>query len=147
MRFTKNRKSAFLNELIITGNVSKAASAVGVNRVTVYRHKNAVDKNGDLKNKNFSDAWDEAVDIYIDALVEEAGRRALSGVEKPVGWYQGVAGGTVKDYSDNLLMFLIKAHRPEFREKIESKFVGDLTIIKQEPGYKGSQKTKTEKKA
>jgi len=100
------------------------------------------DDSGEPLNKEFSDAWDEAVEIAIDSLVEEAWRRATGGVEKPVGWYQGNPGGIVKEYSDNLLMFLIKAHRPQYREKIEGgQLIGDVVIIKQEPGYVGSTKT------
>ncbi len=37
-----------------------------------------------------------------------------------MGWYKGVAGGTVRRYSDNLLMFLLKGARPEqYRERYE----------------------------
>ena len=44
----------------------------------------------------------------------------MQGVRKPVGWYKGAAGGKVREYSDNLLMCLIKGARPEmYRERIE----------------------------
>ena len=42
------------------------------------------------------------------------------GVEEQVGWYRGVAGGTVRRYSDVLLIFLLKALRPErYRERVD----------------------------
>ena len=51
-----------------------------------------------------------------EVLIDEATRRAVDGVEEPVDFYKGKAGGTVNRYSDNLLMFLIKAKRPEYRD-------------------------------
>ncbi len=52
----------------------------------------------------------------------------LEGVEEPVGWYKGVPGGTVRRYSDVLLMFLLKALRPEkYRERVEVR--GSLASI------------------
>ena len=146
MRFNKKRQDIFIAKLIESGNVSFASNSAGIRRTSAYRFKNAVNSDGELINKEFSDAWDEAIEVAADEMVHEARRRAMSGVEKPVGWYQGVSGGIVREYSDTLLMFLIKAHRPEYRDKIENKITGDITIIKQEPGYKGSTKTKAEKK-
>ena len=54
-----------------------------------------------------------------DALEAEAIRRAKLGVKKPV--YQGgLLAGYVTEYSDNLLIMLLKAHKPEkFRERSE----------------------------
>ncbi len=41
-------------------------------------------------------------------------------MEKPVGWYKGKPGGTVRLYSDVLLMYLLKGLRPEkYRERVE----------------------------
>jgi hypothetical protein len=54
--------------------------------------------------------------IATEALIDEARRRALEGVEEPVGFYLGESNTSVKRYSDNLLMFLIKAARPEYRD-------------------------------
>ncbi len=43
----------------------------------------------------------------------------MEGWEEPAGWYQGEAGGTVRRYSDTLLIFLLKGHRPErFHEQV-----------------------------
>ena len=55
-----------------------------------------------------------------DILEAEAHRRAVEGVEEPVGWYKGQAGGTVRRYSDVLLMFLLKGVLPErYKDRIE----------------------------
>ena len=49
-------------------------------------------------------------------------------MEKPVGWYKGKPGGYVREYSDVLLMFRLKALRPEkYREPVEVR--GSLASI------------------
>jgi len=144
--FTEERQAIFINHLIETANVSSGAKLAGVARKTVYKFKDARNDTGDLLHPEFAEAWDEAVEEGTDNLVEEARRRAKDGIEKPVGWYQGVSGGTVQEYSDSLLMFLIKARRPEYRERADVTLHGDITIIKMEPGYKGSHVVKKEKK-
>ncbi|MHC5536960.1 hypothetical protein ACYOEI_01645 [Singulisphaera rosea] len=56
----------------------------------------------------------------MDTLESEARRRALDGVEKPV-FYRGQKCGAIREYSDALLMFLMKAARPErFRESYDA---------------------------
>ncbi len=63
-----------------------------------------------------------AEEVAADRLEAEAWRRAVEGVERPVGWYQGKPGGYVKEYSDVLLIFLLKGLRPEkYRERMELK--------------------------
>ena len=47
-----------------------------------------------------------------DALEDEAVRRAVEGVIKPV-FHQGKRVGTLRVFSDPLLMFLLRARRPE----------------------------------
>ena len=50
-----------------------------------------------------------------DALESEARRRAVEGVPMPV-YYNGKVCGTVRKYSDFLLMFLMKAKMPQYRD-------------------------------
>ena len=51
----------------------------------------------------------------------EARRRAVDGVEEPVGWYQGKPGGLVRKYSDRLLVLLLKAWIPErYKDRTEA---------------------------
>ena len=56
--------------------------------------------------------------VNVDAFQEEAHRRAVQGIEKPV--YQGGRlVGTVREYSDTLLIFLLKGLRPErYKERV-----------------------------
>ena len=51
--------------------------------------------------------------MAADILEDEVDRRAVEGVEKPVGWHKGKPGGYVREYSDTLLIFLLKGDRPE----------------------------------
>ena len=55
---------------------------------------------------------------------------------RPAGWYKGKAGGTVREYSDLLLIFLLKGMRPEkYRERYKSITTSRLTMI----GYSRSR--------
>lgn len=71
------------------------------------------------KNEKFRLEWDSAVEEGTDTLEDEAKRRAYEGVDHPVT-YQGEITATYKDYSDTLLMFILKARRPDkYRERQE----------------------------
>ena len=100
---TKARRAAFLDELEMSGNVSRAARLIDVSRRSLYDRRAA--------DSEFARAWQDALDAAMDALEEEARRRALEGNEEPV-FYQGKPVGRVRKYSDPLLMFLLRAHRP-----------------------------------
>jgi len=106
----------FLEELSKCGNVTASCEAVGVNRVTAYRRQEA--------NEAFAAAWEEAVDKGVEGLIDEAKRRAYKGVPEPVGFYQGEPGAIVQRYSDSLLMFLVKARRPEYKDRVALEHTG-----------------------
>ena len=59
-----------------------------------------------------------------DMLEDEAVRRAKDGVERPV--YQGgKLVGHVQEYSDTLLIFLLKGARPEkYRDRVQRELSG-----------------------
>jgi len=127
------------------GNPTRAAQAAGITRRKAYHWRQMY--------PGFAKAWSIAMAMAIDDLEEEARRRAFSGVLKPAGWYKGVAGGRVREYSDNLLMFLLKAYRPDkFKDRIEATGAGVLGVKVQitdyshstpeavETGEKGEQK-------
>ena len=98
----------FLDTLRGTGNVQLAASNADVARQVAYRARDSSDK--------FRADWDEALEEARELLEAEARRRAAIGVEEPV-FYKGEIVGHIRKYSDNLLMFLLKAHWPEkFRD-------------------------------
>lgn len=98
----------FLEWLAETGNVSESARKAGVHRDTPYKRRET-----DLE---FSRQWDAAIETSIEKMELEARRRALHGTEKPV-FYMGSECGHIREYSDTLMIFLLKAHRPEkYRE-------------------------------
>lgn len=90
----------FLEAYAKSGNVLASAQAAGVTRQWVYRYANA--------HPEFADAWHEAEQDAIDVLEAAARTRALSG-------------------SDTLIIFLLKALRPEkYRERV------DVNVLREE---------------
>ena len=88
-----------------------AASNADVARQVAYRARDS--------SATFRAAWDEALEEARELLEAEARRRASIGVDEPV-FYKGKVVGHIRKYSDNLLMFLLKAHWPEkFRDAVE----------------------------
>lgn len=109
-------KTLFLDSLSSSPNVAAAAKAARVNRPYVYEVR------GD--DKEFAAAWDNAINVSLDSAEGEMYRRAVQGFDKPV-FYQGTECGLVREHSDSLLMFLLKAHRPEkYRETIQQQLTG-----------------------
>ena len=118
-------RETFLTELAARGNVSAAAAAAGLSRVTFYEWRSA--------DSAFAAAWDEALETAIDAMELEARRRAVEGVEKPligrVGKDQDGIITVIREYSDSLMTLLLKAHRPEkYRERTDVQHHGTIEI-------------------
>ena len=117
---TPKKRETFLAAIAETGNVSLACKKAGVPRRTAYEWKQS--------DTQFSEAWDEAVEAGTDSLVQEAVRRAHAGVDEPV-YYQGEICGTVRKYSDTLLIFLLKSHRPSvYKESVDLNHGGKVAI-------------------
>jgi hypothetical protein len=76
----------FFEALRVSGNVRAACRAAGIGRTIVYRYRE--------RNLAFARRWEEALEEATDVLDAVARQRAVAG-------------------SDALLMFLLKAHRPE----------------------------------
>lgn len=113
---SKPWKARFIEWLCRSGNVLDASRKAKIARSEVYAEREA--------DPAFAAAWDEALVIATEALELEARRRAEKGVLEPI-FYQGVKVGTVRRYSDSLLMFLLKAHRPAvYRENIRQELTG-----------------------
>ncbi len=108
IRTAKKRKE-FLEILSATCNVSQACRISGFPRQSAYDQREI--------DAKFLKKWDDAIDIGIDALEQEARRRAYMGTRKPV-FHKGKECGVIQEYSDTLTIFLLKAHRPEkYRER------------------------------
>ena len=90
----------------------RAAELAGIAKQTIYTSQWREDT-------EFQAAYERAREMSAQVFEDEVVRRAVEGVEKPTGWYKGVAGGTVTEYSDNLLMFKLKQLKPEYRDRLE----------------------------
>lgn len=113
---TLKAQALFLREFALCGNVSRACLAAAIGRSTLY---------GDwLKAAAFHELYLQAVDDAADLLEEEARRRAVDGVEKPV-FQGGREVGVIREYSDALLTLLLKGKRPEtYRERYQHEHSG-----------------------
>jgi hypothetical protein len=111
-RRKKGAQTRFLGAFRSSGNVRLAAEAAGVDRSRHYHWL--------TEDPEYGDEFAAAKEDAIEALEAEVYRRGVQGVDEPVGWYRGQAGGTVKKYSDLLLLALLRAHAPErWRERVE----------------------------
>lgn len=95
-------KQNFLAALRDTGNVRLSAKHAGIDRTTAYKAYHS--------DEEFRRQWDSSIDDAIDTLEGVARQRAMA-------------------TSDTLLIFLLKAHRPEkYREKYDAKVAVSGTI-------------------
>jgi hypothetical protein len=85
----------FLALLSEFGNVSAACAGAGISRFTAYKYRHA--------DPYFAQQWQAAADLGLDGLEDMARARAST-------------------ISDTLMIFLLKAGRPEkYRERIEQR--------------------------
>jgi hypothetical protein len=126
---------AFLRELARFGNATEACRRTGLQHGSMYQLRE--------RSPQFAAMWLEAIKQGTENLVNEARRRAAEGVVKPV-FYKGrraldIAldedGSPMRDedgelmyepagmreYSDVLLITLLKAYEPRFREAVTLK--------------------------
>src|SRR5262249_42692158 len=101
---TEDWTEPFLTALAEGANVRLAVARAKVHNTLVYRRRRY--------DKAFRAAWNEATEMGTQLLELEAQRRAYHGVERPVH-YKGVQCGSVTEYSDGMLMFLLRARKPE----------------------------------
>lgn len=117
---------AFLSVLAESGNVRLASQAASVARSAVYALR--------ASDEVFAAEWDTAQEEAADLLEQEARRRAHDGWDEPVfgSMGQGLGSGeigTVRKYSDTLLIFLLKGARPEkYRERTDVRHSGKIDV-------------------
>lgn len=118
--YTEKRGAAFLKVLEETGCVKYACKLSKLPRQTAYDRR--------ATDSAFAAMWDAALEKGTDALEDEAIRRASLGTERPV--YQGGKKvGTVQEFSDTLLIFMLKARRPEkFKDRHQHDIAGNLAV-------------------
>jgi hypothetical protein len=112
---TREHKARFLAHYRQRGNVTTAAEAVGIDRATVYKWQQ-----GDSR---FAAAMAAAEGEATERLEAEAWRRAVDGVERERPIFsrgKRVGRETIREYSDTLLVLLLKARKPEtYRERVD----------------------------
>lgn len=113
-------KTIFLRSLARSGVVTTACRKAKIGRTTVYKTRD--------EDAEFAEAWDTALEEATDVMEEEAHRRAVVGVLKPV--YQGGKKvGSIREFSDTLLIFRLKAALPEkYRERHEIDHKGKIEL-------------------
>ncbi|MPS28829.1 MAG: hypothetical protein E2576_11960 [Alcaligenaceae bacterium] len=110
-KFTRAAQDLFIQVLEDTCSPKQAAAAVGISRRLAFDYKQ--------KDTEFRARWEKAIEVALDALLDEAYRRAAIGYEEPV-----IHGGqlstvtdeetgeqkplTVRKHSDRLLEVLLK---------------------------------------
>lgn len=100
-------QARFVEALADTGLVSAACAAVDMSMGSAYRLRRAAGA------ESFARAWDAALDAAADHLQALAFSRAIEGVDVPVFDRDGCRIGSKRQYNDRLLMFLLRAYRPD----------------------------------
>jgi hypothetical protein len=108
-------KHAFLESYAYWANISAAAAAAGVHRNDFYYWQE--------HDPVFLAAFQQAEAAATERLEREAWRRATEGTPyKRTSYWHGEPVGTDEkvEYSDNLMMLLLRARKPDiYREKVD----------------------------
>lgn len=111
---TAARTRAVLEALEAGATYAEAAKSGGISYQTLRQWR--------AKDQRFDQACMLSIEAGTDLIEAEARRRAVDGVAKPVGFHQGRHTGLfVRDYSDQLLVLLLKARRPELYRDSQTK--------------------------
>lgn len=109
-------RKPFIVALRQSGNYTIAARMARVSRRTYLRERD--------RNPRFATACREALKTAYDLMEREAHRRAVTGVRKPV-YQSGKRVGYIREYSDTLLMFMLKGARPsKYRDNYRVEHTG-----------------------
>lgn len=108
---TEEARKKFLATLMEGWSPLRAAQVAGHPRTTFYNLRE--------DNEQFKIAWDAAIEAGSDLLEDTAKKRSIDGWLEPV-FYQGEQCGTVRKFSDTLLMFQLNGRRPEkYRQNVK----------------------------
>jgi hypothetical protein len=104
--WTVEKQYAFIEALAETGIVEEACRRVGMSRTSA----------DNLRRRPcgapFRRAWQTAIDYALYRVEENAHRRALEGVARPI-FYKGEQVGEWRYYDERLTAFLLRCYRPE----------------------------------
>jgi hypothetical protein len=102
--WTVERQFAFIEKLADCGSVAAAAKHVGMSRESA---RQLARRPG---SRDFSDAWNAALDCGYAELEEAAMQRSKKGVARPI-FYKGEQVGEWRHYDERLTMFLLRFRR------------------------------------
>lgn len=105
---SKKKRKVFINILSQTGQVAVASRAAGYQTTSFLTRLRRDDE-------DFAEEWDIALESAKHELEEEAIRRAREGVMEPV-FYKGEIVGHKVNYSDTLMMFILRKLDPAYRD-------------------------------
>jgi hypothetical protein len=113
------RVRAFLAAYRKTASITRAAKAARIRREAHYRLLE--------RSVSYQAAFESAAIEAGQTLEDEAVRRAVEGIRRPL-FYHGkrVKGGAQREYSDTLLLALLKAKKPrDYKERVEHDLAPD----------------------
>lgn len=114
-------KVKFLVNYALLGHRGKAAKATGVCTATTWMWR----RDDDVFRQKYMDAQKIAAELHEDEMF----RRASEGVLEPV-FQGGEFVGSVRRYSDTLLMFGLKGAMPEkYRERVDMNHSGTVDHV------------------
>lgn len=118
--WTPKKERVFLECLRAGHTVKHAGDTACLPHSTLYDRRN--------RDPEFAARWDASESEGSDVLEQEAFRRAVEGTDRPV--YQGGdLVGVIREYSDTLLIFLLKGRKPnKFRERVDNTHSGGVTV-------------------
>lgn len=115
---THRKKRRVLDALVMTaGNVTRACMLANCSQSNTYKWIR--------DDPEFSKLWAIAQGMANKALEDEAIRRGFQGYRIPVGWHKGKPGAFVTQYSDTLLIFMLKGAFPDKyadRQEVKGQF-------------------------
>lgn len=99
-----SKETTFLDLLSEGVCVSEACERAGIPRRSVYARRSS--------DPAFRQQWNEALEMAADILEAEADRRGRDGWSEDV-YYRGQVVGTRRRYSDRMLIFRLRALKPD----------------------------------
>lgn len=131
--FHEENRNEFLRIYAQVGSISKVCQIMGIGRRTVQMYAQ--------KHPEYRERMNEAKEECTERMEAEAIRRGTDGYEEPV-FYKGVQVSTIRKFSDILLIFMLKALRPEvYRENTNVHIPEGITVklVKDFRQYKARQ--------
>jgi len=119
LRTPENARKAWLLAFEAHGTVTDACKVTGVGRSTVYGWRQ--------QHEEFAVAWADVEEATTERMEREAFRRGTEGFIKDV-YHRGEVVGQERQYSDTLLIFMLKSRRPErYRDNVKIEHGGSVS--------------------